>query len=518
MADTKQSLQFRKVAGMPTSGLTVGAIYFDKNTGTINVATSATAYDKFGYGVKDATWANQKLTLTKSTGEVVELDFTNVASASDLTALATRVGNIETWENTAKGEISTLQSEMDAVEAKAAANEDKLAGIAETVVKSIDAAVLVETNRAKGIEGGLDTRLGTLETKVNVDHEDRIAELEGLFTGTEGGSVQDLIDSAIETNNTTVVTPGLAAKVDTTTYEEYVETNDAAVAKAQKTADDEVTRAKAAEATIDKKIGAPIEVADKSEYSENYTVAQDIKAAKDAAAAAQADIDAFMAAADTTADALDTLKEIQDFLLSDDGTVQTLLDKVAANETAIGVLNGSDTTTGSVAKAVKDAKDEIYGEINTNEEAVAGQLASLGGRVDALEELDAGTEIAGIKTKVGDLETWRGGLNSEHVEQPGKYIASVKQADGKVTVTYTSLPEIPDVSEFINELNANVTSDDKFVTVTVNEAAGKLTDVTVAVATGDVSEGSVDALTTAAAVKTYVDEQVTASWAWEEFN
>lgn len=40
---------------MPQSGLTVGAIYFDKGTGTINVATSATAYDKFGWGVKDAT-------------------------------------------------------------------------------------------------------------------------------------------------------------------------------------------------------------------------------------------------------------------------------------------------------------------------------------------------------------------------------------------------------------------------------------------------------------------------------
>lgn len=404
MADTKQSLQFRKVAGMPTSGLTVGAIYFDKNTGTINVATSDTAYDKFGYGVKDATWANQKLTLTKSTGEVVELDFTNVASASDLTALETRVGNIETWENTAKGEISTLQGQMTTVQDKVSAAETKLAGLTGTVAEDIAAAVKVEKERAEAAEKALGERIDPLAT-ASSDHEDRIAELEGLFTGTEDGSVQNLIDSAIEKNNADVVTPGLAAKVDTTVYNEYITANNAAVVKAQQTADNEVTRAKAAEEAIDKKIGAPIAVADVSAYSEGYTVAQDIKAAKDAAAAAQADIDAFLSATEVGDATIDTLKEIQAYIADDAAAADALVKKVGANETAIGVLNGSDTTEGSVAKAVKDAKAEIYREIEANEETVAGTIADLDGRVVALEELNVGDEIADINTKVGNLET-----------------------------------------------------------------------------------------------------------------
>lgn len=40
---TNTAIKFRKVNGMPTTGLVAGTIYFDKATGTINVATSATA-------------------------------------------------------------------------------------------------------------------------------------------------------------------------------------------------------------------------------------------------------------------------------------------------------------------------------------------------------------------------------------------------------------------------------------------------------------------------------------------
>lgn len=70
-----------------------------------------------------------------------------------------------------------------------------------------------------------------------------------------------------------------------------------------------------------------------------------------AAADAQADIDAFLANADTTQDAIDTLKEIQDFLNSDDGTVQTLIDKVDANEEAIADIVDGTTKVKSAEHA-----------------------------------------------------------------------------------------------------------------------------------------------------------------------
>lgn len=50
------NLSFQKIATVPTSGLVVGRIYFETSTGMIKVATSATAFDKFGDGVKSASW------------------------------------------------------------------------------------------------------------------------------------------------------------------------------------------------------------------------------------------------------------------------------------------------------------------------------------------------------------------------------------------------------------------------------------------------------------------------------
>lgn len=98
--------------------------------------------------------------------------------------------------------------------------------------------------------------------------------------------------------------------------------------------------------------------------------ANTVYGAKAAAAKAQADIDAFFAAADKGDEALDTLREIQDFLNSDSGTVQTLIDDVAGNKTAIGnIVNGTTT----VAKATNaDTAAEASGLNAAGEAAVKG--------------------------------------------------------------------------------------------------------------------------------------------------
>lgn len=84
--------------------------------------------------------------------------------------------------------------------------------------------------------------------------------------------------------------------------------------------------------------------------------ANTVYGAKAAAAKAQADIDAFFNAADKGEAALDTLKEIQDFLNSDDGTVQTLVDSVAENKLAIENIVDGTTKVASAANADVAAK------------------------------------------------------------------------------------------------------------------------------------------------------------------
>ena len=84
--------------------------------------------------------------------------------------------------------------------------------------------------------------------------------------------------------------------------------------------------------------------------------ANTVYGAKAAAAKAQADIDAFFNAADKGDAALDTLKEIQDFLNSDTGTVQTLIDSVAENKLAIEDIVDGTTKVASAANADVAAK------------------------------------------------------------------------------------------------------------------------------------------------------------------
>lgn len=80
-------LSFQKIATVPESGLVAGRIYFETSTGMIKVATSATAVDKFGDGVKSASWDEEAKTLkiVNESGEEISLNLSDVASASAVT-------------------------------------------------------------------------------------------------------------------------------------------------------------------------------------------------------------------------------------------------------------------------------------------------------------------------------------------------------------------------------------------------------------------------------------------------
>lgn len=74
-------VKFGKVATVGSSGLTTGKIYFETSTGLIKVAKSATEVDVFGGNVKDATYSDNILTITKTDGSNITLNFNDVASA-----------------------------------------------------------------------------------------------------------------------------------------------------------------------------------------------------------------------------------------------------------------------------------------------------------------------------------------------------------------------------------------------------------------------------------------------------
>lgn len=101
------NLSFQKIATVPASGLVVGRIYFETSTGMIKVATSATAVDKFGDGVKSASWDESAKTLKiiNESGKEISLNLSDVASASAVTTELAKKLNIG-----ASRDASTVQS------------------------------------------------------------------------------------------------------------------------------------------------------------------------------------------------------------------------------------------------------------------------------------------------------------------------------------------------------------------------------------------------------------------------
>lgn len=100
-----------------------------------------------------------------------------------------------------------------------------------------------------------------------------------------------------------------------------------------------------------------------------------IQAAKDAADAAQADIDAFLAAAETGDAAIDTLKELQDYIDTHGKAASTLTTKVGTLETTVGkAAEGENPATGLV-KDVADNAAAIVAE-RTRAEGKESELAA----------------------------------------------------------------------------------------------------------------------------------------------
>lgn len=151
------NLSFQKIATVPASGLVVGRIYFETSTGMIKVATSATAVDKFGDGVKSASWDESAKTLKiiNESGEEISLNLSDVASASAVTTELEKKLNIG-----ASGDASTVQSYYGL---KKYTDEAKSSAISsaksytDTKISKIPAAIVYKGDGATVTQSGTST-------------------------------------------------------------------------------------------------------------------------------------------------------------------------------------------------------------------------------------------------------------------------------------------------------------------------------------------------------------------------
>lgn len=196
-------LSFQKIATVPASGLVAGRIYFETSTGMIKVATSATAVDKFGDGVKSASWDGSAKTLKiiNESGEEISLNLSDVASASAVTTELEKKLNIGTL-----GDTPSTQSYYGL---KAHVGAEKLSAITaaksytDTEIGKIPAAIVYKGDGTTVTQSG-DT---TVTFSVGTISQDKVS---GLTTA--------LSDKATITALNAVKATAEAAAPQATTY------------------------------------------------------------------------------------------------------------------------------------------------------------------------------------------------------------------------------------------------------------------------------------------------------------
>lgn len=518
-------IKFYKGASAPAT-LTAGMIWFNTKNRTIQVYTGS-AWEIYT-GLVDATYANNALTITKAVGDPLVLDFSTILN--NISGLADRLDDYDTWKaETVAPVITAFNENFATVKAASEANTTKLAGLTKATVKAeITADVAAEAGRVDGLlatvnksieDMGVDVAANKAsaadyasfkaahETTVNGYIDAKVNALGGDKTGSDDYVSVQVTTAKGEVSGVVVNTDALTTKIGSI--------------------DLAAGENKAAIEALGKKVGTPVSVEGQSAYSESYTVAQDIKAAKDAAAAAQADIDAFLAGVEIGSDkVVDTLKEIQHFLEGEDGTVAALLEDVANNRADIDVAKAQLAGVGegeTVKNLIATAKSEVVdgategyatlGDLEVKVKALEGAVGSEGSVAEAIE-----AAVKPERERIDAYDTWKAGLEVADAAVEGQYVSQVKQVAGKIEVTRVALPDWTNtinsaVTAGIGALDAEIKDETGYITGSVKQVDGKLTELSINAAVGAVADGE-DKLATAASVKTFVEN----TFSWASFN
>lgn len=346
----------------------------------------------------------------------------------------------------AAGSVTTakedLQKKIDAVDAKA------------------DGAVSANT-KTQGEVDGLKTLVGTLpEAATASDVVSYIDEkTSGIATDATVNALASRVGDAEDTIN--------AIEAD------YLKAADKA--ELSGLISTEKTRAEGIEGGLRTDIDAI--KADYLKAEDKTALETSIAAAKKAGDDAQADIDAFFKAAEVGDAAIDTLKEIQNYITSDGAAASTMTGNIAAN-----------------AKAISDLEDKV-GAIP--EEATATDVVSYAKELFTTEETRATGVEGGLDTRLKAVESAVGTSGSVATD-----ISTAKQEAIETAATDASSKDTALETKITEAYKKYADAEDAKIESRVSslEAASathaKESDLTAAVGRIDTAEGEIDTLQT----------------------
>lgn len=233
----------------------------------------------------------------------------------------------------------------------------------------------------------------------------------------------------------------------------------------------------------------------------DYLKAADKTALENAIKVEKGRLDAFMANADVSAQAVDTLKEIQSYITKDGEAAATMTTNIANNKAAIDAINNE--TTGILAKAKKYADDQDAAQKTALEGAIATAKTEA---IDAAASA-ADTKVGAAKTELQgkiDKKADATALEAEIERAQGAEAANkavLDKLDGGVNVDGSVKKQIETARAALQaNINAKVAQSDYNAKVADLEAADSALEERIAKFEGN-GEGSV-----AAQVKAVADD------------
>ena len=349
-------VKFGKVTTVGSSGLTAGKIYFETSTGLIKVAKSATEVDVFGSNVKDATYSGNVLTITKSDGNNITLNFSDIASAS----------GVMTVFNEIKSELADKVDVTPGSRLMTDAEGTKLEGIAEGAQVNVIESITVNgekvsvTGKAAAIpNAGADTYGAITENRVKA----LAGEVAGSVYKVKG--TKATIDDVLAVGTAAVGDVYNVTAAFTLNEQKFpAGTNVVFVGPGEEGEPDPAQQAQwdALGGTVDL---TPYETT--AHAAATYATKETVSALDER---------------------VDTV-EGQVATKAEQSAVDTLSGKVDTNTAAIGVLNGLESATGSVAHTAKGIVDrEITALDLANTYETKGAAAGVKATIDAYKVND----------------------------------------------------------------------------------------------------------------------------------
>lgn len=344
----------------------------------------------------------------------------------------------------AKDYADSLAVNYDAAGSAAGALKDAKAYTDTEVAKANAAAAAADAKGAQGVADAAAAQAAADAAQAAADAAQGEVDALEVYVGTipEGATATDVVGYVIEKTSgiaTDAALGELQAKV--TQAEKDIDAIEADYLKAtdkeelQGAIDVEAERAAGVESGLETRLKAVeddyLKAVDKTELSNAIA----LKADKSAFDALKEDVDAFFLDADMTESAKDTLKELQEYIASDESGASQMAASIKKNSDDIDALEERMEAAEDAidTKAAQSDLEVAVGRIGALETASATHAlkSEVESAVDALEAVDAGfeTRIAAMEAELGEGE----GSVAEQIENAKTAAISeaVAQAEAK---------------------------------------------------------------------------------------